>query len=340
MCMHFVVLLLLSLSSLFFGSVVFTITSGSAWNNLFFKFAKKGGTKLPYQHSLLGFIYLFWLLFGFFLSFPLFSNGDIQTNASISQTFTFVTYDIVLGIFGILLTLSAARDFPHKNVKNHASGTLDNHATVTQDEMIEHSFYQILNLIQILFIHSISFMINHILILLLCMLATFPWQFRHRFPVHSFSANYSQENADTKSTFMVKVLYRIKKYQYVFYKHFLLHGLNISLALQYTITNSPSLALDPYFRFYWLLLNTAYVMEFFLQTLVKKGYLLQSSMLAMQKVLMLASSIAAIDVMWRKVLWLPCLLSLVLNFTWRGRDLQHTTTVLIFLYALQELHIL
>jgi len=286
--MHLALLLLLSLSALFFGSLVYTITSESAWNTTLFKFAKKG--KLPYQHSFLGFVYLFWLLFGFILSFPLLSREE---NISKALNITIFIYDIALGLLGILLTLSAARDFPHKNVKNHASGTLDEHATVTQDEMIEHSFYQGLNLIQILYIHSISLVTTHTLMLLLCSSAAFPWQFRSRFPVHSFSANYSQGNADTRSTYIVKFLYRIKKYQYVFYKHFLLHGLNISLALQYNIKNTSSLAFDPYFRIYWLLLNTAYVMEFFLQTLVKKGFLLQRSMLAMQQVLMLASTLAA-----------------------------------------------
>ena len=30
---------------------------------------------------------------------------------------------------------------------------------------------------------------------------------------------------------LVSLMYRTKKYQYVFYKHFLLHGLNISVAM-------------------------------------------------------------------------------------------------------------
>ena len=30
---------------------------------------------------------------------------------------------------------------------------------------------------------------------------------------------------------LTSVLYRLKKYQYIFYKHFLLHGLNVSAAV-------------------------------------------------------------------------------------------------------------
>ena len=54
---------------------------------------------------------------------------------------------------------SAAEDFKwlHRNVKNKASGVLDREATVTYNEMIEHVFYQILNLVQILFLHLFSF---------------------------------------------------------------------------------------------------------------------------------------------------------------------------------------
>ena len=53
-------------------------------------------------------------------------------------------YDGVLGLLGIQLTLSAARGFgSHKHTKNVASGVLDNEATVSHSEMIEHSFYQV-----------------------------------------------------------------------------------------------------------------------------------------------------------------------------------------------------
>ena len=37
---------------------------------------------------------------------------------------------------------------------------------------------------------------------------------------------------------------------------------------------------------YWLCLNTAYVFEFYMQSLVKRGYLSQGAMLVCQQVLM------------------------------------------------------
>ena len=40
------------------------------------------------------------------------------------------------------------------------------------------------------------------------------------------------------------------------------------------------------FRRYWMCLNAAYVFEFFLQTLVKKGYLPQPTMLRLNLLLM------------------------------------------------------
>ena len=100
------------------------------------------------------------------------------------------------------------------------------------------------------------------------------------------------------------ILYRFKKYQYLFYKHVLLHGLNITIALvvlNQTATHPQTqdedgyihgaygthgdgdtrgdeaslrvarvltttvLTSEGYFSLYWLALNTAYVMEFFLQ---------------------------------------------------------------------------
>jgi hypothetical protein len=125
-------------------------------------------------------------------------------------------YDIILGLLGIALTASAVRDFPHKNISNHASGTLDDHATVTDGEMVEHLFYQCLNLVQILYIHAVSAFRKPLLSIILCLFATAPWLLRHRFPVNSFSANYSPNEKgrlDDKSNTLVRILYRIKKYQ-------------------------------------------------------------------------------------------------------------------------------
>jgi hypothetical protein len=84
------------------------------------------------RHRLFGAIYLSWLCVGYadaILKTPSFEKALI--------------YDSILGVLGIALTLSAAGDFQHKNVKNVASGVLDEHATVTYGEMIEHSFYQV-----------------------------------------------------------------------------------------------------------------------------------------------------------------------------------------------------
>ena len=145
---------------------------------------------------------------------------------------------------------------------------------------------------------------------LYCFIATSPWLFRSYFPINRFSDNYNKD--DPKSSMIIKMLYRIKKYQYVFYKHFLLHGLNISLAWRGSNEISQSLI----FQLYWLCLNTYYVMEFFLQTLVKKRYLLQDRMLYVQKILMLASTIAATNVLQYCNVNV-CVLSLLLNFTTR-----------------------
>ena len=41
-----------------------------------------------------------------------------------------------------------------RRVRNVASGALDADQTVTFEEMLEHSFYQMLNLAQILYLHS------------------------------------------------------------------------------------------------------------------------------------------------------------------------------------------
>ena len=282
------------LTGIFFLSLAYTFCDGrpiAAWQVLFFKKFWHG----PFIHSTIGMFYLLWLLAGFSLTaifyFEVY-NSELQSLFQHRSEVHFV-YDVILGLLGIYLTLSAAHDFPHRKVKNFASGTLDEHATVTHGEMIEHSFYQGLNLVQIVYIHLLSYVTAPQNKLLLCLLATLPWLIRSRFPVNSFSANYSPKNTDPKSTWFVKILYRIKKYQYVFYKHFLLHGLNISLVLQDSTSSGLGFAEWPVFRMYWLLLNTAYVMEFFLQTLVKKGHLKQQSMLHMQKLLMLASSIAA-----------------------------------------------
>ena len=90
------------------------------------------------RHAQTGLAYLTWLAVGF-----------LSTIFMTVNTATAVAFDAVLGTLGISLTLTAAHEFGHKNVRNRASGTLDEDATVTYDEMIEHAFYQGLNLFQV-----------------------------------------------------------------------------------------------------------------------------------------------------------------------------------------------
>ena len=114
-----------------------------------------------------------------------------------------------------------------------------------------------------------------------------PWRWRVLFPVNSFSANYKTEGVGGKSR-LIRFLYRMKKWQYLLYKHCLLHGLNASVAA----TDSGALVHERHFRLYWLCLNTAYVCEFFMQTLVKRRYMSQNWMLALQQLLMSVSTVA------------------------------------------------
>lgn len=281
-------------------------------NSIMFK--RKHGKR----HSINGLAYFIWMFIGFLA----FATGK--------QVINYVIFDAVLGILGTVLALSAAFDFGHKHIVNVASGTLDEHATVTYNEMIEHSFYQGLNLIQVLYLHCITTTTDRTHRITFAFLATSPWLFRSLFPVNRFSDNYNK--MDTKSTTFIRIMYRIKKYQYVFYKHFLLHGLNLSVAMHgYDLANKDE------FRLYWMLLNLSYVMEFFLQTLVKKKYMLQSTMLNLQIVLMTASSIAAVYVL-RYVNILVALLSLFLNFTNRNHDVLNTMTILLGYFIVVEFH--
>lgn len=270
-------------------------------------FTKKHGRR----HAITGALYLSILAIGF---------TNVYTELVNWETYG-VVYHYALGITGIILTSTAAYEFKHKNIKNVASGTLDEHATVTFGEMIEHSFYQGLNLAQIIFFHTIALHVNlQIRCVLLMLVATSLWLVRDRFPINKFSDNYLK--IDEKSTDLIRILYRIKKYQYVFYKHFLLHGLNISVALySYDVTN------DKVFRLYWLLLNTSYTMEFFLQTLVKKKYLEQTTMLFLQGILMAAATISAVQVL-RYTSLFASLASLLLNFVHRKHDVTNTLIVL------------
>jgi len=285
------------------------------------------------RHAILGLTYLVWLLIGFYgatvysstNSYRLIYRDPIVT---MNQRYSWMAYDITLGILGVLLTISAANEFKHDHVKNSASGTLDEHATVTNKEMLEHSFYQGLNLVQVLFLHATAGDTSALYRWAAVLLATSPWLVRSRFPIHHFSDNYNK--LDERSSGLVRLLYRVKKYQYVFYKHFLLHGLNISVAL-----SGHDLPTETAFRMYWLLLNTAYVMEFFLQTLVKRRYMGQSTMLFLQKVLMLASTLAAFRVL-QHINFILSLCSLVMNFMYRNQDVLNTMTILLLWIAIRS----
>lgn len=236
-------------------------------------------------------------------------------------------YDALLSCLGLAVSYSAAVGFAsaHAKVKNEASGTLDPSATVTVSEMLEHCFYQGINLAQITYLHALQSITSVSMRTILAGVVLLPWLFRARFPVNPFSKNYKPgAYSGQHSTPLTRFLYRIKKYQYVFYKHFLLHGLNASLAVT---GSSTSLASAKHFRLYWVCLNTAYVHEFFLQTLVKRQYMSQRTMLALQQLLMLISSVAALRVLAHVQPYL-CVLSLLLNFTRRGREVSNGALVL------------
>ena len=319
-----------------------------------------------------------------------------ETNKNQQQyRFFWIMYDFLLGCFGIIATLTASKAFPHKYVTNKQineykqSGTLHQKAIVTQSEMIEHSFYQLINLCQAMYLHTMWYIVHHqqndatttensmilgmvvpattpIIIrrMVLLWLVTSPWYFRKLVPVHSFSHNWKlynekqqeeeerqkkqlQSNNNGKTNInsskidedtqhqqqkhqMEVIMYKIKKGQYIFYKHCILHGVNISVAL-----NDESLQEIPYsksWRTFWILLNSSYVMEFFLQTLVKRHIIQQSTMLLYNRILMLSSSLGAIVVLKYVPIYVVTI-SIVLNFVHRGHDIINTLLVASLTYC-------
>jgi hypothetical protein len=77
-----------------------------------------------------------------------FTLDQPQHHANASKPPTYIVppllFDIVLGLLGLTATLTAASDFSsHRKIRNPASGALDEKATVTRDEMLEHAFYQV-----------------------------------------------------------------------------------------------------------------------------------------------------------------------------------------------------
>ena len=246
-------------------------------------------------------------------------------------------YDTCLGVLGIALTLSAWRAFGVSNdasakTRTVASGPLDEGAVVTASEMLEHAFYQGLNLAQISFLHACdadAVARSRGARAALALLATSPWLLRGRFPVNSFSANWQARGRGRDAWTLTTVLYRVKKWQYVLYKHALLHGLNASVAAR----GARGLASSPAFRLYWVALNAAYTNEFFLQTLVRRGVISQARMLRLNQALMLVSTAAALQVLASAVMPAVAALSLVLNFTRRHRELTNTAAVVALAFA-------
>ena len=288
---RFIVLFLLISICCFFGVLFFFVTKNC---KMFFKPIGK-------LHALNGFIALVLLVYGF---------ADVFINKQ-----THMAYHVLLGVVLTFLPITAL-EFGHEKVDNVASGSLDPHATISRSEMLEHVFYQMLNLVNILYYHSIPH-VEYSSIYMLCFLSSGIWVFRDFFPVNRFSDNYTK--IDPKSTDWIRLLYRMKKWQYVFLKHFLQFGLNLSIAIMAT-NYRPHMIYSLEFRWFWMFLNTSFVMEFFLQTMVKKGYLQQKMMLELNFLLMICSSITAVFLMHKFVFWQAGLASLVLNFVNRKHD--------------------
>ena len=95
-------------------------------------------------HRLAGLFHLIWLLVGAFYVVVDNNNSNVDSSYYYYQQWHIkcLVYDFILGISGIITTLSAASSFPHRHVTNRSgeSGTLSSMAMVTHSEMIEHSF--------------------------------------------------------------------------------------------------------------------------------------------------------------------------------------------------------
>eukprot|EP00750_Incisomonas_marina_P033004 INCI9517.3.p1 GENE.INCI9517.3~~INCI9517.3.p1 ORF type:complete len:331 (-),score=33.88 INCI9517.3:810-1802(-) len=308
-------------SLLVFISVLIAVV-GKNFGRLFLR-------KFARRHRITGLVYLATLVVGI---------TDLQW-AFLGQFQALLA--ILLPTVGVVLSVTAAYDFKeaHARVKNLASGTLDKDQTVTFEEMIEHSFYQGLNVAQAVYLYTLdsfetSFYAtsentwkSRAIPALMYLAVSAPWLLRSQFPVNHFSANYTVQGRNPWA--LTSILYRIKKYQYVLYKHALFYGLNVTAA----VFGSRGLARQPFFSLYWLCLNASYVMEFFLQTLVKRGYATQAWLLVMQKLLMLVSTVAAVQLLWYHVDPLLALVSVTLNFTNRGHDPLNATVLLLVAMA-------
>ena len=326
-------------------------------------------------HRISGLFHLLWLIYGTF--FIVNNNNNYPKNNNNHHHywhFQCLLYDTILGISGITITLTAAYAFPHKHVHNRPgeSGTLAKNAIVTQGEMMEHSFYQGLNLLQALYLHLITWGSgddddDDLTFLMLSMkrfgmllLVTLPWAVRKRFPVNSFSANWKSMEKNqrqekvmkydndgiqvgtekgSKYLWLINGMYRFKKWQYVFYKHVILHGLNISvgIAMKSDKDDDIPLPLTSQWRIFWLLLNTSYVMEFFLQSLVKRRVISQKFMMVLNALLMISASLASMDTnVLGQVRIETALISLFFNFYNRGYDVFNTLATFVIVHFISN----
>ena len=240
-----------------------------------------------------------------------------------------LTMDATLFVSGLALTLTAHRDFAkaHEHAERRQlgvrSGVLHAKTAVTGAEMLEHAFYHVVNGFQIAYVHCVAqpwFARASVETrAAACLLATSAWTARGRFPINSFSNNYRDGMRDFESC-----MYRVKKWQYVLYKTVLLHGLNVSLAMR-----PVDLISLQEFRSYWFCLNAAYVLEFFLQTLVKRKYLRQRTMLVLNLALMLISTLAVVPVLRIAVEPHAAAMMFALNFLNRKRELENVVVGLV-----------
>eukprot|EP00040_Diaphanoeca_grandis_P022287 m.119444 g.119444 ORF g.119444 m.119444 type:complete len:444 (+) comp28735_c1_seq3:255-1586(+) len=423
--------------------VTVALVSVTKWRQLFVpRFAR--------AHRLIGALYLTVLLMG---AFDVLLGWGKQSEVYVPAFIWYAAYDMVLGILGVALAWTAAVEFGRvhadetvvRRTRQSASGALDVNATVTKSEMIEHVFYQLLNLFQAILVHSLPLLtivarpntrfccIAELALLAMC---TCPWLVRSWFPVNSFSANWSlkqqhtidivkgfnnkrnngmdtttyttkgvnainsnvinnnyddgddvtgtngtnnktnntnntnvnefrstndNDNVNTtrKNTKVVsqtaseetRTMYKVKKAQYLLYKHFLLHGLNISIVLHQINESNKSksntnnttpeaiavpheaLGMSAMWRLHWISLNAAYTLEFFLQTLVRRRVLPQRAMLWMNQILMCVCTVASGLVVIQHVRFTAAAVSLFLNFSRRHKELSNVALAFLAAYA-------
>ena len=286
------------------------------------------------NHRICGAMHLLVLVFGgvHLMLLSSYNTSSSFTSSSMSRL-AVVAFDLVLGLSGILVTRTAVKDFGklHSRVRERrtkSSGVLHETKTVATEEMEEHFFYQMVNLTQVLYLHFCETCDGKNARTLALVLSTWSiWRYRDRFPVNSFSRNYEGGENGRWFESVENFLYRAKKWQYVFYKTCLLHGLNVSSAIFGSSRSSSSSKTTTIltthgerFQLYWLCLNASYVMEFFLQTLVKKKYGTQSNALLMNQFLMVVSSLSAFPVVVHRVHPIAFVAALALNFLNRKQE--------------------